>query len=248
MFSLCFGFWDYVFKKEEVHILILGLDKAGKTTLLEKLKSYFADYLGLEPEQILPTVGLNVGRMEAYNTQLIFWDLGGQSGLRSIWDKYYGESHAILYVVDAADAGRFQESKDALQKVRPARAGYHCSCAAVRGGRAAMPHTAARTGHHRQPQPTNRNRRRRHPQVLASKDLDGAPLLVAANKQDAEGCVAPPDVSKALGLSIMSNRPHKVQPISAYTGEGVRDGIHWLVEQIRRCPRSAALRKRAVKL
>ena len=34
--------------------------------------------------------------------QLIFWDLGGQPGLRSIWDKYYAESNAILYVVDAS--------------------------------------------------------------------------------------------------------------------------------------------------
>ncbi len=38
MFSLLYGLWEYVFRKEELRVLILGLDKAGKTTLLEKLK------------------------------------------------------------------------------------------------------------------------------------------------------------------------------------------------------------------
>ena len=38
MFSLLYGLWEYVFRKEELRVLILGLDKAGKTSLLEKLK------------------------------------------------------------------------------------------------------------------------------------------------------------------------------------------------------------------
>lgn len=40
MFSLLYGLWEYVWRKEELRILILGLDKAGKTSLLEKLKVY----------------------------------------------------------------------------------------------------------------------------------------------------------------------------------------------------------------
>lgn len=38
MFSLLYGLWEYVWRKEELRILILGLDKAGKTSLLEKVK------------------------------------------------------------------------------------------------------------------------------------------------------------------------------------------------------------------
>lgn len=60
--------------------------------------------VGLDPGKILPTVGLNVGRLEASNQPMVFWDLGGQSGLRSIWAKYYSESHAVIYVV--RDASR----------------------------------------------------------------------------------------------------------------------------------------------
>lgn len=77
MFGLLAGLWEYCFKKDELHVLILGVDKAGKTTLLEKMKSMYTDYMGLEPEKILPTVGLNVGRIEVHKSKLIFWDLGG---------------------------------------------------------------------------------------------------------------------------------------------------------------------------
>ena len=43
---------------------LAGVDKAGKTTLLERLKSAYSDMPGADPDKILPTVGLNVGRMQ----------------------------------------------------------------------------------------------------------------------------------------------------------------------------------------
>ena len=116
MFGLIYGLMEHVLRKEELHILILGLDKAGKTTLLEKMKEMHG-LPGLEWDKILPTVGLNVGRIDMFNVLLIFWDLGGQVGLRTIWDKYYDEAHAVVFVVDAADDGRLQDCKAALDKV-----------------------------------------------------------------------------------------------------------------------------------
>jgi ADP-ribosylation factor related protein 1 len=116
MFGLLHGCLEYVLRKEELHVLILGLDAAGKTTLLEKIKQMHG-IPGLEWDKILPTVGLNVGRIEAHDCLMIFWDLGGQVGLRSIWDKYYDEAHAIVYVVDSADTTRMADSKAALDSV-----------------------------------------------------------------------------------------------------------------------------------
>ncbi|KAF8698663.1 hypothetical protein HU200_034912 [Digitaria exilis] len=117
MFSLFYGLWKYVFTKDEFRVLILGVDKAGKTTLLEKLKSIYLKGEGLPPDRVVPTVGLNIGRIEDANAKLVFWDLGGQVGLRTIWEKYYEEAHAIIYVIDAATASSFEDAKSALEKV-----------------------------------------------------------------------------------------------------------------------------------
>ncbi|XP_066387755.1 uncharacterized protein [Miscanthus floridulus] len=117
MFSLFYGLWKYVFTKDEFRVLILGVDKAGKTTLLEKVKSMYLKGEGLPPDRVVPTVGLNIGRIEDAKAKLVFWDLGGQIGLRTIWEKYYEEAHAIMYVIDAATASSFEDSKSALEKV-----------------------------------------------------------------------------------------------------------------------------------
>ena len=116
MFSLFHGCYEYMTRKEEIHLLLIGLDKAGKTTLLERLKTLYTDYSGLEPQQILPTVGLNIARFEVQNTPLVLWDLGGQAQLRSIWEKYFAESHALVYVVDASDVDRIAEAKIVMDK------------------------------------------------------------------------------------------------------------------------------------
>ena len=57
-------------------------------TLLEQMKGVFEKTQGMPLDKIPPTVGLNVGRMGIANCKVIFWDLGGQIGFRSIWDKY----------------------------------------------------------------------------------------------------------------------------------------------------------------
>ncbi|NP_001127754.1 uncharacterized protein LOC100174971 [Zea mays] len=117
MFSLFYGLWKYVFAKDEFRVLILVVDRAGKTTLLEKLKSIYLKGEGLPPDRVVPTVGLNIGRIEDAKAKLVFWDLGGQVSLRTIWEKYYEEAYAIMYVIDAATASSFEDSKSALEKV-----------------------------------------------------------------------------------------------------------------------------------
>lgn len=75
------------------------------------MKALFQKVEPLPPEKIPPTVGLNIGRMEVGRVKLIFWDLGGQTGLRGIWEKYFAEVHGLVYVIDAADDKRFEESR-----------------------------------------------------------------------------------------------------------------------------------------
>ncbi|XP_068644143.1 uncharacterized protein [Aristolochia californica] len=197
MFSLFYGIWKYMFSKTEFHVLILGIDKAGKTTLLEKLKTLYSNLEGLPPDRIVPTVGLNICRIEASNTKLVFWDLGGQMGLRTIWEKYYDESHAIIYVIDAACPSRFEDSKSALEK------------------------------------------------VLRHGDLQGAPLLILANKQDLSGAVSADELSRYLDLKELDERPYMFEAVSAYDGTGIRDSIDWLVDAMGRSKRTETLSIRA---
>eukprot|EP00906_Rhabdomonas_costata_P035929 RCo050459 len=102
MFSLLYGFWQWLFTKEEYHVLIVGLDNAGKTTFLEQLKKMYSKTGGMALDKITPTVGLNIGRVELSGCRLLVWDLGGQANLRRIWEKYYGETDALCFVIDAS--------------------------------------------------------------------------------------------------------------------------------------------------
>jgi len=142
MFSLLTGFWHYLFSKQEYNVLILGLDNSGKTTLLEELKRVkppSKPYTSHEDEdkikvgrsinhsstgeaekprrQVSPTVGLNVGRYEDQEIILRFWDLGGQKALRTIWDRYYQEANALIFVVDSTDHKRSEEAQHEFKKL-----------------------------------------------------------------------------------------------------------------------------------
>ena len=57
-------------------------------------------------------VGSRRPRAQVRRCKLICWDLGGQAALRAIWEKYYSEAHGLIYVVDAADTERIDESRN----------------------------------------------------------------------------------------------------------------------------------------
>uniref|UniRef100_A0A5G2QQX8 ADP ribosylation factor related protein 1 n=2 Tax=Sus scrofa TaxID=9823 RepID=A0A5G2QQX8_PIG len=115
MYTLLSGLYKYMFQKDEYCILILGLDNAGKTTFLEQSKTRFnKNYKGMSLSKITTTVGLNIGTVDVGKARLMFWDLGGQEELQSLWDKYYAECHGVIYVIDSTDEERLCESKCAF--------------------------------------------------------------------------------------------------------------------------------------
>lgn len=86
-------------------------------TYLEAAKTKFTkNYRGINPSKITTTVGLNIGQIDLSGIRLSFWDLGGQLELQSLWDKYYQESHGIIYVIDSNDRDRMDESKEVFGK------------------------------------------------------------------------------------------------------------------------------------
>ncbi|XP_033097947.1 ADP-ribosylation factor-related protein 1-like isoform X2 [Anneissia japonica] len=118
MFALLSGLWKFMFRKDEYYILILGLDNAGKTTFLEQSQMQFdKNYKGGSLEKITTTVGLNIGKIDRGHVRLNFWDLGGQEELQALWDKYYAESHGVIYVIDSSDKSRIEESRLAFDEM-----------------------------------------------------------------------------------------------------------------------------------
>ncbi|KAF7488145.1 ADP-ribosylation factor-related protein 1 [Sarcoptes scabiei] len=118
MFSLVYGLWKYWFQKDDYFVLILGLDNAGKTTFVEQAKSHYTpEYKGLNLAKISPTVGLNIGKIQTETIVLNFWDLGGQAELQCLWEKYYSDAHAIIFIMDSSDSERIQNSKLAFEKI-----------------------------------------------------------------------------------------------------------------------------------
>jgi len=118
MFTLLGGLLRYLFEPREFFVLILGLDNAGKTCLLEQFKTQTkSSYKGIPLEKVTPTIGLNVGRVDSRGVRLIFWDLGGQEELQELWEKYYHEAHGIVFVIDSTDKTRLRSSKESFDTV-----------------------------------------------------------------------------------------------------------------------------------
>jgi len=118
MYTLLSGLYRHLTQKDEYFILILGLDNAGKTTFLEAAKMKLVpNHQGANLQKITTTVGLNLGKIDTNGVRLNFWDLGGQEELQALWDKYYQECHAIIYVVDSSDRERIEQSKETFNSM-----------------------------------------------------------------------------------------------------------------------------------
>ncbi len=89
---------------------MLGLDNAGKTTILFKL------HIG-EVVETQPTVGSNVEEIKVNNLTFMCWDLGGQTMLRKNWSDYFTNTSAIIMVVDSCDAKRMDQVRQEFYKV-----------------------------------------------------------------------------------------------------------------------------------
>lgn len=118
MYTLLNGLYKYVIEKDEYCVLILGLDNAGKTTFLEAAKTKFKkNYKPMHHSKITTTVGLNIGQIDVSGIRMNFWDLGGQKELQCLWDKYYAESHGVIYIIDSSDREHIPASKETFDRV-----------------------------------------------------------------------------------------------------------------------------------
>ncbi|CAE7546110.1 ARL2 [Symbiodinium sp. KB8] len=97
-------------EEKEVRLLMLGLDNAGKTTILKKFN-------GEPVDTISPTLGFNIKTLEYEGYKLNIWDIGGQKTIRSYWRNYFEATDGLVWVVDSADRQRLEDCKQELDRL-----------------------------------------------------------------------------------------------------------------------------------
>ena len=99
------------FSGTNARILMLGLDGAGKTTVLYKLKLN-------EIVATIPTIGFNVETVHpTKSVSFTVWDVGGQDKIRVLWKHYFNGSDGLVFVVDSVDQTRFHEAREELEAI-----------------------------------------------------------------------------------------------------------------------------------
>ncbi|KAH0502802.1 ADP-ribosylation factor-like protein 5A [Microtus ochrogaster] len=94
----------------EHKVIIVGLDNAGKTTILYQFSMN-------EVVHTSPTIGSNVEEIVVNNTRFLMWDIGGQESLRSSWNTYYTNTEFVIVVVDSTDRERISVTREELYKM-----------------------------------------------------------------------------------------------------------------------------------
>ncbi|KAJ6850398.1 ADP-ribosylation factor 2-like [Iris pallida] len=171
-----------MFARREMRILMVGLDAAGKTTILYKLK------LG-EVITTIPTIGFNVETVDYKNVSFTVWDVGGQDKIRPLWRHYFQNTQGLIFVVDSNDKERILEARDELHR------------------------------------------------MLSEVELQGATLLVFANKQDLPNAMSISEITDKLGLHALRQRRWYIQSACATSGEGLYEGLDWLSSNISNKPK-----------
>ncbi|KAI5089903.1 ADP-ribosylation factor-like protein 6, partial [Silurus meridionalis] len=124
-------------KKKEVNVLCLGLDNSGKTTIINQLKpsnvilhimslemewklfNYFENMkrffsLQAQAQDIVPTIGFSIEKFKTSSLSFTVFDMSGQGRYRNLWEHYYKEGQAIIFVIDSSDKLRMVVAKEEL--------------------------------------------------------------------------------------------------------------------------------------
>mmetsp|Transcript_7713 Transcript_7713/g.22850 ORF Transcript_7713/g.22850 Transcript_7713/m.22850 type:complete len:229 (-) Transcript_7713:1242-1928(-) len=165
-------------KEREMRILMVGLDNAGKTTIVKRIN-------GEDISEISPTLGFNIKTMVHNGFTLNIWDVGGQKTIRAYWRNYFESTDGLIWVIDSADRARMELCAQELHV------------------------------------------------LLKEERLMAASLLIFANKQDVPGALTVPQISEVLRLPDFSNRNAHIEACSAVSGAGLREGMDWIVEDIK---------------
>ena len=98
------------FANREATVVVVGLDNAGKTTLLHRLKT--GTVRSFAPTERVKEQSFKIG-----GVNFTGWDLGGHDAVRHLWAEYYVKHDAIVFMVDCTDVKRFEEAQVELEEI-----------------------------------------------------------------------------------------------------------------------------------
>jgi small GTP-binding protein len=117
-------------KKKKMRVILIGLDAAGKTTIMFRLKlnkkvptiptigkyNYYFIISNLM-KNLKFLKGFQVETFSYKNISFNIWDVGGQEKIRPLWRHYYSGTQGIIFVVDSSDVERIGEARDELHHI-----------------------------------------------------------------------------------------------------------------------------------
>ncbi|XP_058829213.1 ADP-ribosylation factor-like protein 6 [Topomyia yanbarensis] len=175
-------------KKEQINILVVGLNNSGKSTIVNHFKN---------PDErnsiIVPTVGFSVERFQNQGVFFTAFDMSGATRYRSLWEHHFKSCQGIVFVIDSSDRMRLVVVKDELEILI------------------------------------------QHPDIANRR----VPILFFANKMDCTDALSSVKIAAGLGLEKIKDKPWHISSSNALTGEGLQDGVQWMVHQIRECVASS---------
>ncbi|KAE8393427.1 ADP-ribosylation factor protein 1 [Aspergillus alliaceus] len=238
MYHLARSLYMYATSKEEYSVILLGLDNAGKTTLLSQIKALYQPRAegapAPNPGKTVPTVGQNVATINLPDMYLKIWDVGGQLTMRNLWQSYYSSCHAIVFVVDSTDVGQDPDITR-LPSNRRSSSGSGPS------GGSSETFTEQAVGIDAPDSDFGRLNECREvlESVLKHADVAGVPILVLANKQDREDSVEVVRIKEGFVRKVFEGetgnalRDSRVLPISALLGTGVQEAVEWVQTRVK---------------
>lgn len=102
-------FFERIFGRQ-TSVLFLGLDNAGKTTLLLRLKT---DTI----HTVAPTLSVREEKLQIGNMKVTISDLGGHETARLGWSSYFVQSQGIVFMIDITDQSRFELVRETYQNL-----------------------------------------------------------------------------------------------------------------------------------
>jgi len=220
-------------RDREVRVLVLGLDNAGKTTIVRRL-------LGDDEAAVrrtAPTEGFCIRTLVLKGGyRFHFWDIGGQRALRSYWRNYFERTDAVIWVVDATTPHRIKgEAAQELAALLSEPSLYQVPLLIIANKMdllAAEPVSSVRKALGIDAFCVAGAAATIATATIATPTSRRTPL--EANQQTASDTMAstwaqawPADELSQLD----GRRPIHVMPCSAYTGEGLSNALDWLAQQ-----------------